>query len=77
MPRLSLYLDDSTMSGLRARALAKNISLSKCASNIIRERVASSAWSESFWNSYGTLDDKTFRQPLELDFALDAKRQAL
>ena len=59
MPQLSLYVDDATMETLRSSALAEGVSMSKYASNLIREQGKTGGWPQGYWDSvYGCLDDE-------------------
>lgn len=73
MPQLSLYLDDETMDRLREDAAREGVSLSRFARMKICEQ-KSAHWPESFWGTYGALNDETFVLPEKLDFAMDAPR---
>ncbi len=58
MPQLSLYLDDPTMEMLRTRARHQGISLSRYASQLIKQEEASGGWPEGYWDrAYGCLPD--------------------
>ena len=70
MPQLSLYLDNDTMALLRQDAAREGTSLSKHASNIIRQN-SLSAWPKGFFDLYGALDDETFVEPPELPWESD------
>lgn len=70
MPQLSLYLDDPTMEALRQSAERDQVSLSKYTGALIRDR-AVSAWPAGFWDTYGALQDPSFKEPPEPDGALD------
>lgn len=73
MSQLSLYLDDATMSFLRANALQEGLSLSRYVKKRI-EQNAFSMWPSSFWETYGALEDDSFTVPDEIDPRLDAPR---
>ena len=56
MPQLSLYVDDSTMETLRISARGEGVSMSRYASNLIRNRAQSGNWPQGYWeNIYGCL----------------------
>lgn len=58
MPQLSLYVDDATMETLRTSASVANVSMSKYASNLIRERAQYGGWPQGYWEQvYGCLAD--------------------
>ena len=58
MPQLSLYVNDATMGTLRASAQNAGMSMSKYASNLIRERADHGGWPAGYWeNVYGCLGD--------------------
>ena len=62
MPQLSLYLDDATMETLRHAALAENVSMSKYASSLIRDRAQHGSWPQGYWERvYGCLADVSMR----------------
>lgn len=73
MPQLSLYLDESSMSSLRERALREDVSISKFVGNLVRNE-SSTGWPAGFWDLYGAADDDSFAVPPELDFASDSPR---
>ena len=58
MPQLSLYIDDTTMRTLRSSAQAENVSMSKYAASLIRERAQHGSWPQGYWERvYGCLGD--------------------
>ena len=62
MPQLSLYLDDATMETLRHAALAENVSMSKYASSLIRDRAQRGSLPQGYWERvYGCLPDDSMR----------------
>ena len=72
MSQLSLYLDDETMAALRDMAQAGGKSLSKCASELIRN-AAVSEWPPGFERLFGSIDDPTFQAPVRIVSKLDAE----
>ena len=71
MPQLSLYVDDATMETLRTSARGEGVSMSRYASNLIRERAQNGGWPQGYWESiYGCLDDTDFG---DLDEGLHAE----
>jgi hypothetical protein len=76
MAQISLYLDGDTISQIEIGAKADHISKSKYVAKIIREHEAN-VWPEYFMNLYGSISDKTFAKPPELEFSDDLKRENL
>ena len=81
MPQISLYVDKPTMDSVRQSAQRKNISISSYVAGRLREpepdqEETVDGWPESFWQTYGALDD-AFERPNQLDWSLDAPRQTL
>lgn len=61
MPQLSLYIDDATMETLRSSAKAEDVSMSRYAADLIRNRAQLGTWPNGYWDSiYGCLNDATF-----------------
>ena len=86
MPQVSLHVDDATMSELRADAAREGASLSKCVATRIKSNKSKvqarcatpSGLPDGYFKSlYGSIPDETFVRPPQLDYSLDAKRQAL
>ena len=72
MPQLSLYLDEPTMSLLRARSSRAHQSMSKYVAKLIQEDERGRAWPEGYWDSvYGCLDDPSFTVAEEVEVPLD------
>lgn len=69
MPQLSLYMDDAAMQLLRVRSKQEGVSLSKYARDQLTK--PSGAWPESFWETYGAIDDATFVLPDDIAPELD------
>ena len=58
MPQLSLYVDDATMETLRKSAREEGVSMSKYASNLIRDRAEHGGWPSGYWDAvYGCLEE--------------------
>ena len=56
MPQLSLYVDDATMETLRNSARGEGVSMSRYASNLIRNNARHGGWPQGYWESvYGCL----------------------
>ena len=72
MPQLSLYIDAPTMEVLRTSALAEGKSMSRYASELIRDRANYGGWPAGYWESvYGCLDEDLLIDDGELDASLD------
>lgn len=69
MPQLSLYMDDAAMELLREKSKQEGVSLSKYARGQLTK--PSGTWPESFWKTYGAVDDETFVLPSDIDPELD------
>ena len=72
MPQLSLYIDAPTMEVLRASAKAQGVSMSRYASELIRDRSDYGGWPAGYWeNVYGCLDEELDVDDADLDVSLD------
>lgn len=70
MPQLSLYMDEASMAELRKQAEAAHKSISQYAREKLMEKPASK-WPDSFWATYGSIDDPTFVEPEDIAPDLD------
>lgn len=70
MPQLSLYMDESSMAELRKSAEDAHKSISQYVREKLMEKPVSK-WPESFWATYGSIDDPTFVVPEDLPPDLD------
>ncbi len=71
MPQLSLYLDESTMESVRAAAAARNTTLSKYVSGVLREREEEDhRWPQSFFDLYGSCSDEDLAAPADVPYDL-------
>lgn len=62
MPQLSLYMDEASMAELRKSAEEAHKSISQYAREKLMEKPVSK-WPDSFWATYGSIDDPTFVVP--------------
>ena len=81
MPQVSLYVDDSLMTTLRAEAASEGVSLSKHVAERLRgtsRYPTTSGLPDGYLEKlYGCLaDDNTFVRPEQPGFSLDASRLA-
>ena len=73
MPQISLYIDEKTLQKVEQSAKQQNISISKWVAEQIKAKV-DPVYSAQFADLFGSIKDKTFTAPLELDQKLDTKR---
>jgi hypothetical protein len=76
MPQLYLYLDGETLGLVEEGARSREVSLSKYVASVLREHAANE-WPESIFGLFGSIDDDSFREPVELSFADDLERAEL
>ncbi len=76
MPQISLYVDDDTLKKVGEAAKLEKKSISKWVSSKIKTSLSNS-WPEDWFNLFGSLHDKTFVPPDELNFNDDSKRDKL
>lgn len=69
MPQLSLYMDDATMELLRVSAEKEGLSLSKYARKQLSK--PNNVWPDSFWETYGAINDESFVIPSDISPELD------
>lgn len=74
MPQLSLYLDDVTMEALRKRASLRGVSLSRYASELVKQDAAV-GWPEGYWDLYGSVDDDAFAESEDDPFVRDGSQE--
>ena len=73
MPQACIYLDEKTMQTAKRQAARSHVSLSRHVASLVEERERASAWPDSFFATFGALDD-SFELPPEPDWSLDAAR---
>ena len=73
MPQISLYIDEKTLQKVEQSAKQQNISISKWVAEQIKAKV-DPVYPAHFADLFGSIKDKTFTAPLELDQKLDTKR---
>lgn len=73
MSQLSLYIDDSAMETLRSAAKGEGVSMSRYASDLIKNQSRFGGWPTGYWEAvYGCLTDDTFAvDDSALDSSLD------
>ena len=74
MPQACIYLEEQTMAAAKAQAARAGLSLSRHLATLVEERERASRWPDSFFATFGALDDD-FELPDEPDWAADAPRQ--
>lgn len=57
MAQISLYVDDDVLTGLKERAAAQGVSVSRLTAQIIEADRRSSAWPEGWFDLYGSVPD--------------------
>lgn len=70
MPQLSLYLDNRTMKAVESKAKARKISISKYVKEAI-EKDINAHWPKDYFNLFGSIKDRSFEAPKELNFKAD------
>ena len=76
MPQISLYIDDETLKKVGRAAKLENKSISKWVSSRIKTSLSNS-WPQDWFTLFGSLNDETFKEPDELNFSEDSKREKL
>ncbi len=76
MPQLSLYLNESTLKKIETAAKINNVSISKWVGETINNSL-NNAWPADYFNLFGSLKDKNFKRPVQVDFNNDAERESL
>lgn len=76
MPQISLYIDKSTLKKVETLAKKEKKSISKW----VRLRIKKSmdkTWPDDFFSLFGSVTDKKFVRPDELELKIDVPREKL
>jgi hypothetical protein len=76
MPQISLYIDEKTLKKIENAAKRQHTSISKWVTEQIRSRV-DPVYPPGFEDLFGSIQDETFVEPNETDFAYDSQREEI
>jgi hypothetical protein len=76
MPQISLYIDEKTLKKIENAAAREHISISKWVAEQIKAKIEP-VYPVDFENLFGSIKDKSFKKPENLDFKDDSERAKL
>ena len=76
MPQISLYIYESTLKKVEILAKNEHKSLSKWVRLKIKNAI-DKTWPENYFNLFGSVEDKQFKRPKELELKSDLIKEKL
>lgn len=76
MPQISLYIEEDILKKVEMAAKLENKSISKWVASQIRSNLRNQ-YPEDFFKLFGSITDKSFVEPREIDFDKDVGKEKL